>query len=105
VGGYLHTRRMLAGVLLVMDARHPFKGADEELLAWLTGREDADRLRLHLLLNKSDQLTQAERAAALALAESRAEALPMPTSVQLFSALKRTGLAELRLALRSMLPA
>jgi hypothetical protein len=29
----------------------------------------------------------------------------MPTSVQLFSALKRTGLAELRLALRSMLPA
>ncbi|MFN7572120.1 MAG: ribosome biogenesis GTP-binding protein YihA/YsxC [Betaproteobacteria bacterium] len=105
VGGYLHTRRMLSGVLLVMDARHPFKDADEELLAWLTGREDADRLRLHLLLNKSDQLTQAERAAALALAESRAEALPMPTSVQLFSALKRTGLAELRLALRSMLPA
>ena len=104
VGGYLHTRRMLAGVLLVMDARHVFKPADEELLAWLTGRDDAERLRLHLLLNKADQLTRAECTSALAAAEARAELLPMPTSVQLFSALKREGLEELRLALRSILP-
>jgi GTP-binding protein len=105
VGGYLHTRRMLAGVLLVMDARHPLKPADEELIAWLTGREDAHRLRLHLLLNKCDQLSTTERRAALATAEARAHDLPLPTSVQLFSATTRDGLDELRLALRSMLPA
>jgi GTP-binding protein len=105
VGGYLHTRRMLAGVLLVMDARHALKPTDEELIAWLTGRDDAHRLRLHLLLNKSDQLSTTERRAALARAEERAHELPLPTSVQLFSATTRDGLDELRLTLRSMLPA
>lgn len=95
-GGYLATRRLLAGVVLVMDARRPLGDADQHLLAWLATRADADRLRVHLLLNKADQISRAERALALDRAEHRADSLPMPVSVQLFSALKREGLGELR---------
>lgn len=96
VGGYLSTRRCLAGVVLVMDARHLLRPADETLLAFLAARPRPDRLRVHLLLNKCDQLRRAERSTALRAAEARAADLPMPTSVQLFSALQREGLDELR---------
>ena len=96
VGGYLASRRLLAGVVLVMDARRPLAATDEHLLAWLAARDDAERLRVHLLLNKADQIGRAERARTLALVERRAESLPMPVSVQLFSGLKREGLEELR---------
>jgi GTP-binding protein len=99
VGGYLSTRRLLAAVVLVMDARRPLAAVDEHLLAWLASRDDAERLRVHLLLNKADQIGRVERASVQAQAEHRAESLPMPVSVQLFSALKRTGLDELRMTL------
>lgn len=101
VGGYLRTRRMLAGVVLVMDARRPLRPADEELVAWLLGRDRPEQLHLHLLLNKADQLTPVQRRAAVAAAEQRAELLPFPTSVQLFSALKREGIDELGAAVEA----
>lgn len=103
VGGYLAGRRLLAGVVLVMDARRPLALTDERLLAWLAARADADRLRVHLLLNKADQIGRAERTRAVALAEHRAGSLPMPVSVQLFSGLKREGLEELRMTLSQII--
>jgi GTP-binding protein len=103
VGGYLKTRRLLAGVVLVMDARHPLRPADEELLGWLAARDAPAALRLHVLLNKSDQLTLVQKRAAQRTIEAHAHALAMPTSVQLFSALKRAGVDELRAALDEML--
>lgn len=99
VGGYLSSRRLLAAVVLVMDARRPLAPADEHLLAWLAAREDAERLRVHLLLNKADQIGRSERARMVDQAEHRAESLPMPVSVQLFSGLKKEGIDELRLTL------
>ena len=96
VGGYLASRRLLAGVVLVMDARRPLADADETLLAWLAARADAERLRVHLLLNKADQIGRGERAGTVRRAEHRADSLPMPVSVQLFSGLRREGLEELR---------
>jgi GTP-binding protein len=103
VGGYLATRRLLAGVVLVMDSRRPLTDADEHLLSWLAAREDSARLRVHLLLNKADQIGRAERARTLAQVEARADALPMPVSVQFFSGLKREGIEELRDALAQIL--
>ncbi len=96
VGGYLATRRLLSGVVLVMDARRPLTDADEHLLAWLANRTDSTSLRVHLLLNKADQIGRAERARTLARVEERADLLPMPVSVQFFSGLKREGIEELR---------
>lgn len=102
-GGYLRTRRMLRGVVLVMDARRPCLPADEDLMAWLCGRDDLDRFRLHMLLSKSDQIGAVQRRAALARAEACARALPIATSVQLFSAPARNGIEELRAAATEIL--
>lgn len=95
-GGYLVARRLLVGVVVVMDARHPLTASDETLLAWLASRADAAGLRVHLLLNKADQIGRSERAMVLAQAERRAHSLPTRVSAQLFSALKREGVEELR---------
>lgn len=103
VGGYLQTRRMLRGVVLVMDARRPLMPADHELLRWLRGRESPEKLRLHLLLTKADQLGNGERRRALAAAEAEADRLPLPTSAQLFSAPGRDGLDELQDTLGQLL--
>lgn len=103
VGGYLQSRRMLAGVVLVIDARRGITHADEGLLAWIERRAEPEKLHLHLLLNKADQLNTVGRRQAMAAAEARAETLPMPTSVQCFSALKHTGVAELKTVVAHML--
>jgi GTP-binding protein len=99
VGGYLQTRRMLTAVVLVIDARRGLLAADAELLAWIQARPGSAGLRLHLLLNKSDQLKREERLRALNAAEHRANQLPMPVSAQLFSAREREGIDELRAVL------
>lgn len=103
IGGYLQTRRMLAGVVVVVDARRGLQPVDEALLDFAQARERPEQLRIHLLLTKADQLGAMERRAALAAAEARAADLPMPTSVQLFSALEREGVSELREAVLQMI--
>jgi GTP-binding protein len=104
-GGYLATRRYLVGVVLVMDARRPLVPADEALIAWLGRRAQATRLRVHLLVNKSDQLNRAERAAALRLVEGRVASLPLDATAQMFSARTRDGLDELQATLESIIAA
>jgi GTP-binding protein len=94
-GGYLATRRYLVGVVLVMDARRPLVEADEIMLAWLSRHDHATRMRVHLLLNKSDQLNRAERTAALRSVEQRIATLPLSVTAQLFSARTRDGLEQL----------
>ena len=103
IGGYLQTRRMLVGVVVVVDARRGLQPVDESLLDFAQARERPDQLRIHLLLTKADQLGTVARRAALAAAEARAQELPMPTSVQLFSSLKREGVGELREAVMQMI--
>ncbi len=105
VGGYLQTRRMLVGVVLVIDARRGLMPADDELLDWMLRRAHPERLHLHLLLNKSDQLNANQRRQLRGAAEARATGLPMPTTVQLFSALKRAGVDELRSVIMHVLQA
>jgi len=96
IGGYLQERRMLAGVVIVIDARRGLQPVDEALLTLAQQRAQPEKLRIHLLLTKADQLNTTQRRAVLAATESRAQDLPMPTSVQLFSALNKEGLQELR---------
>ncbi len=96
IGDYLVQRRMLAGLVLVVDARRGLMAADEALLGWLGQRERPEALRLHVLLTKADQLGKAARAQVLAQTHAHAHALPFATSVQLFSALKREGVDELQ---------
>lgn len=96
LSGYIQQRSQLKGLVLMMDARRPFTELDQQMLDWLVPTSKP----LHILLTKADKLTRSE--AMLTLAHTR-QMLAVyqkqypPTvklSVQLFSALKRTGLEE-----------
>jgi GTP-binding protein len=96
IGAYFAGRRSLAGVVLIMDSRHPLKDLDRSLLALAQG------LPVHVLLTKADKIGRSEGARALAAVRRE---LPADAGVQLFSALNGLGAEEARVALRSLLEA
>ncbi|CAG0986985.1 putative GTP-binding protein EngB [Burkholderiales bacterium] len=94
LGRYLMERAALAGLVVLMDARHPFTALDVQLLEWfaLTGKP------VHVLLTKADKLNQAERQRSIAQAKEAVWAgegrLPEALSMQFFSATRKQGLDE-----------
>ena len=79
---YLAERRSLCGLVLLMDARHPLRPADCQLLDWTA----AAGMPAHVLLTKADKLKKGAAANALQTARRRlAERWELAT-VQLFSA-------------------
>src|SRR5438128_285106 len=90
VGNYVATRESLAGVVVVMDVRHPLTPLDRTLLEWL---REAGR-RAHVLLTKSDKLSRQAAAATLGRVRRELEALYPGTTVQLFSSSSRLGADE-----------
>ena len=96
LGTYIQTREQLAGLVLIMDSRRPFTDLDVQMLEWFapTGKP------VHCLLTKSDKLNRNESTNALRLARTVLSSYvdeggqPFPFTVQLFSALKRTGIEE-----------
>lgn len=87
IGPYLQRRRQLAGLILIMDSRHPLTPLDRQLLDWFspTGRP------LHVLLSKADKLTRQAQAKTLREVGAALADLSPGCSVQLFSSLKKTG--------------
>jgi GTP-binding protein len=82
----LRERESLKGLFVVIDARRGLTAGDEGLMSWVTPAQ-----RLHVLLSKADKLNRSDGAAALRAA---ATTLSGRASVQLFSALKGTGVRE-----------
>jgi GTP-binding protein len=101
VGGYLGSRAALAGVVLLMDARHPFTPQDEHLLEWL---RPAGR-RLLVLLSKCDKLSRLARAKALASARARLAREGEAAEVLLFSSQSGEGVEQARALLDGWLRA
>ena len=93
---YFRERRSLAGLFLVMDVRHPLTEFDSRMLAWA----DSVGCPVHVLLTKADKLS---RGKAAATRHSVVRALGPDAGVQLFSALKATGVDEARSVLDGML--
>lgn len=96
---YLTRRASLVGLVLIMDARHPLTELDRQMLAWFapTGRP------VHVLLTKSDKLTRSEGARTLSRTRQGLDEYGIPTSVQLFSSLKKTGIEEAEMVIGSWL--
>lgn len=94
LGQYLQTRRQLIGLVLIMDARHPLKELDWNMLDWFaaTGKP------VHLVLTKADKLNRQECLKVLQSVKQEVAGLPN-CSVQLFSSLKKQGIPELDQAL------
>jgi len=101
VGGFMGTRSSLAGVVVLMDARHPFTPHDERLLAWLrpSGR------RLLLLLSKCDKLSRQEQVSVLKQCRARLAARAFDAEARLFSSLSGEGVEETRVLLDAWLRA
>jgi GTP-binding protein len=95
-GGYLRSRASLAAVAALMDARRPFTAQDIHLVDWLRPRLGEARVRLLVLLTKSDKLARSARAAALGLAERRLAGLGVSGEVRAVSSLSREGADEAR---------
>ena len=84
--GALRTRESLRGLFVIVDSRRGMKAGDEDLLAWAQPGH-----RVHVLLSKADKLNRSEGVQALRVADGL---LAGRASVQLFSALKGTGVRE-----------
>ncbi|MEO8401972.1 MAG: ribosome biogenesis GTP-binding protein YihA/YsxC [Gammaproteobacteria bacterium] len=89
---YLRSRDCLKGLILVMDIRHPLKEFDQHMLAWCNQCE----LAVHILLNKSDKLTQSAASKTLREVKESLGNYSNPVTVQTFSALRGKNVKELR---------
>jgi GTP-binding protein len=96
---YLQNREPLAGLVLLMDIRHPFMETDETMIAWCV----QSHIPLHILLTKADKLAFGASKNALLQVKKTLAPHKELISVQLFSALKGQGVDELRGRLDSWL--
>ena len=85
----LRFRQSLRGLFLIVDARRGLGDEDRQLIDWA----DPSLRSVHVLLSKTDKLNRAEATQAL---KSARGALGARASVQLFSALRGTGVEEAR---------
>jgi GTP-binding protein len=95
---YLQHRECLRGVVLVMDIRHPMKEFDQMMVDWCA----STGVPLHVLLTKADKLKRGPaQSTLLQLRKALTQVLGDRVSVQTFSALKKTGVDQLRQRLDS----
>jgi GTP-binding protein len=93
---YVETRASLGGIVLVMDSRHPLTEFDRQMLEW----SGAQSLPTHLLLTKADKLSRGEAAGTLKKVRA---AVGDAATLQLFSAVAKTGVDEARKEVLKML--
>ena len=94
---YLNVRRSLTGVVLMVDSRLGFTDLDRQLLSFVAPRLSNGAVKLLVLLTKADKLNRAESNAALASAQAELGEITTAEAdvgMALFSALKRTGVAD-----------
>jgi len=91
VNEYIEERECLKGLVLVMDIRHPLRETDAQLLSYCDHRG----LPVHVVLNKADKLSKNDAIITLREVKEALKDHRNEISVQLFSALKITGLKEL----------
>jgi GTP-binding protein len=92
LGDYLQHRAQLIGLVMIMDIRHPLKALDVQMLDFfaLTGRP------VHILLSKADKLSKNDQIKSLSAVKQALKPFTerQQVSVQLFSSLKKQGMAE-----------
>ncbi|MEM1243837.1 MAG: ribosome biogenesis GTP-binding protein YihA/YsxC [Pseudomonadota bacterium] len=88
---YLEKRQSLAGLILLMDIRHPLTPYDEQMVNFT----QFYKIPLHILLTKSDKLSRSQGLNTLKQIQNKLQQQQKIT-LQLFSATKRIGLEELK---------
>ena len=90
LNAYFEQRTSLKGLILIIDIRRNLTDYDRQMLDWC----QANMLPVHILLNKSDKLSRGAAKQALLQLKQLSEGFDF--TVQLFSALKKTGVEEAR---------
>lgn len=104
VADYLVQRQTLAGLVMLIDARHGFMELDRQLLGYLWPRLANGDVKLLVLLTKADKVNRHDAQRALSLAQRVLAEVATEYSdigVTLFSALSGQGLDDVVLTLRS----
>lgn len=97
LSAYFEKRTSLKGLILITDIRRLLTDYDEQMLAWC----QANGLPVHVLLNKADKLSFG--ASKQSLIRVRQKLANESLSVQLYSALKKAGVDEVRARLDTWL--
>lgn len=87
---YLRYRQPLVGLVLIIDSRHLVTELDLQMLQWFaqTGKP------IHVLLSKADKLSRQAQTQALREVRTVLTGIGDHCTLQLFSSLKKTGVAE-----------
>ncbi|MCW8806919.1 MAG: ribosome biogenesis GTP-binding protein YihA/YsxC [Rhodanobacter sp.] len=99
IDAYLHQRRSLRGLILIVDIRHPLKEFDRLMLEFCF----ATQLPCHLLLTKADKLSRGQATQALAVLRKQFAAEELHATAQVFSSSAGTGVEEARQAVMTLL--
>ncbi|WP_426687252.1 ribosome biogenesis GTP-binding protein YihA/YsxC [Rhodanobacter ginsengiterrae] len=99
IDAYLHQRRSLRGLVLIVDIRHPLKEFDRQMLEFCF----ATQLPCHLLLTKADKLSRGQATQALAALRKQFAAEGLHATAQIFSSSAGTGVEEARQAVMTLL--
>lgn len=87
---YIHSRKVLRALMLIMDIRHPLQTQD-----WiLIDLAQNSRLSLHVLLTKCDKLTRNQQHKVLHTVLMELENNSVDATLQLFSARDGTGVGD-----------
>ena len=88
---YLSEQHALKGLVVIMDIRHPLNDYDWQMLEWCHHYQ----LPAHVLLTKADKIKRGAQQNSKLQTQKKLKEAGIDASVQIFSALKKTGLDEL----------
>jgi GTP-binding protein len=103
VADYLAQRQQLAGLVMLVDARHGFTALDRQLLDYVWPRVASGDVRLLVLLTKADKINRRDGQRALAQAQQMLAAMATEQAdigIALFSAVSGLGQDDAAVALR-----
>lgn len=90
VQDYLLSRKVLCGLVLLMDSRHPLTDIDRIMIDW----SEHYQLPMYILLTKCDKLKRMQMMKSLTYVTSTLEKQGLDCAVQAFSATKKIGLTQ-----------
>ena len=99
IDAYLHQRRSLRGLVLIVDIRHPLKEFDRLMLQFCFDTQ----LPCHVLLTKADKISRGQAAQALAALRKQFAAESLVATAQIFSSSAGSGVEEAREAVMALL--
>ena len=88
---YLSDQQALSGLVVIMDIRHPLNDTDWQMLEWCNHYN----LPAHVLLTKADKIKRGAQQNSKLQTIKQLKDANITATVQIFSALKKTGLDEL----------